>query len=121
MKGNRRTLKNWLGWRLCFLAALSFNISAQTEAVPTELNIVVLEGEGAVNHIRQRVTPEPKIRVEDEAHKPLSGAAVVFTLPTEGATGEFGNGSKTLVLSTDSNGQATAQGLRMNDIPGKIP
>jgi hypothetical protein len=46
---------------------------------------------------------------------------VVFTLPTEGATGEFGNGSKTLTVLTDSEGVAVAQGLRFNQIPGKVP
>ena len=43
----------------------------------------------------------------------------MFTLPTEGATGEFGNGSKTLIVTTDPAGQASAQGLRMNEMPGK--
>jgi hypothetical protein len=102
-------------------------VRAQTPPVqdqtppPTELNIVVIQGEGGVNKVRQRVTQEPIIQVEDESHKPISGAAVVFTLPTEGATGEFGNGSKTLTVVTDSRGQAAAQGLRVNQFPGKLP
>jgi len=105
---------------LCLLAAFSFEVSAQqAETIPTELNVVVVEGEGAVNSPGQRVTREPRIRVEDEGHRPVVGAAVVFTLPTEGATGEFGNGSKTLIAMTDRLGQAVAQGLRMNNIPGK--
>ncbi|HEV3199441.1 MAG TPA: hypothetical protein VGZ73_16165 [Bryobacteraceae bacterium] len=95
-------------------------VEAQT-TLPTELNIVVVQGEGALNKVRQRVTQEPIIQVEDENHKPISGAAVVFTLPTEGATGDFGNGSKTLTVLTDSRGQAAAQGLRVNQFPGKLP
>ncbi len=93
----------------------------QAQNPPTELNIVVVEGEGASNQVRQRVSREPVIRVEDENHQPITGAAVVFTLPTEGATGEFGNGSKSLTVTTDSQGRATAQGLRANQIPGKLP
>ena len=110
-----------MGWgRIGILALLCLRISAQqTETIPTELNVVVVAGEGAVNKGGQRVTPEPRIRVEDEAHHPIAGAAVVFTLPTEGSTGEFQNGSKTLVLTTDRAGEASAQGLRMNEVPGK--
>ena len=89
--------------------------------MPTALNLVVVEGEGASTNIRQRVTPEPMVRVEDEAHKPVSGAAVVFTLPTEGATGEFGNGSKNLTVMTDAEGQAKAVGLKVNQVGGKLP
>ena len=46
---------------------------------------------------------------------------MVFTLPTEGATGEFGNGGKTLTVLTDRSGTAAAQGLKMNPVAGKIP
>jgi hypothetical protein len=121
MTGNRSHARPLVGWgRVGIVTLLCLRISAQqTETIPTELNIVVVEGEGAVNKAGQRVTPEPRIRVEDEAHHPIAGAAVVFTLPTEGATGEFHNGSKTLVLTTDRAGEASAQGLRMNEVPGK--
>src|ERR1700751_107357 len=63
---------------------------------PAALNLLVVEGEGAINNIRQRVSRDPIVRVEDDNHKPIVGAVVVFTLPTEGATGEFGGGSKSV-------------------------
>ena len=94
-------------------------LSAQT--LPTELHIVVVQGEGSTTDIRQRVSTEPVIRVEDEKQNPVPGAVAVFTLPTEGATGEFANGSKTLTVPTDPRGQASASSLRMNGIPGKVP
>src|ERR1039458_4480390 len=103
---------------LSFLIAFP-PLHAQT--LPTELNIVVVEGEGAINNVRQRVAREPVVRVEDENHKPIAGAAVVFTLPTEGATGEFSNGGKSLTMITDSQGSATAKGLRLNQVAGKMP
>jgi hypothetical protein len=103
---------------LSFLITLT-PLPAQT--IPTELNIVVVEGEGAINNIRQRVARDPVVRVEDENHKPIAGAAVVFTLPTEGATGEFSNGAKSLTMITDSQGRATAQNLRLNPVEGKMP
>lgn len=114
-------LKYWtksLAFGLSFLIAFP-PLHAQT--LPTELNIVVVEGEGAINNVRQRVAREPVVRVEDENHKPIAGAAVVFTLPTEGATGEFSNGGKSLTMITDSQGRTTALSLRLNGVAGKMP
>ena len=72
-------------WTKSLALGLSFLITlphAHAQTMPTELNIVVLEGEGATNNVRQRVARDPVVRVEDENHKPIVGAAVVFTLPT---------------------------------------
>jgi hypothetical protein len=107
--------------------ALSLSIYAQLVAPPVlaqnppaEINIVVVNGEGAINNVGQRSTRDPAIRVEDESHKAVVGAAVVFSLPTDGASGEFGNGSKTLIVTTDPRGQATATNLKVNQVPGKL-
>ncbi|MCX6626015.1 MAG: hypothetical protein NTW28_00095 [Candidatus Solibacter sp.] len=103
---------------------LSFLIAfppLHAQLLPTELNIVVVEGEGAINNVRQRVARAPVVRVEDQNHKPIAGAAVVFTLPTEGATGEFSNGGKSLTMITDNQGLAAAQSLRLNQMAGKVP
>jgi len=111
-------------WTKSLALGLSFLITfppLHAQALPTELNIVVIEGEGATNNVRQRVARDPVVRVEDENHKPIAGAAVVFTLPTEGATGEFSNGAKSLTIMTDSQGRATAQSLRLNPVAGKMP
>jgi hypothetical protein len=88
---------------------------------PAALNLVVVEGEGAINNIRQRVSRDPIVRVEDDNHKPIVGAVVVFTLPTEGATGEFGGGAKNLTVSTDAEGLAKAAGLKLGGLGGKLP
>jgi hypothetical protein len=107
---------------LTFILIFSFAGSpVQAQTLPTELRIVVLQGEGATTDIRQRTSSDPIIRVEDEKQNPVSEAVAVFTLPTEGATGAFANGSKTLTITTDNRGQAAAIGLRMNGIPGKVP
>lgn|ERR1039458_7868416 len=97
----------------CILIAFP---TLQAQSFPTELNIVVVEGEGSINPVRQRVARDPLVRVEDENHN-----SVAFTLPTEGAIGEFGNGAKTLTVMTDRNGMAAAQGLNMNQVAGNIP
>jgi len=103
--------------------SLSFLIACPTagaQTLPTQLNIVVIEGEGAVNNVRQRVARDPLVQVEDENHKPIAGAVVMFTLPTEGATGEFGS-VKSLVVNTGEDGRATGANLKLNGMSGKIP
>jgi hypothetical protein len=109
-----------LGIALLFLVFTLGALPTWAQVPPTQLNIVVVAGEGAVNNIGQRALRDTSVRVEDENQKPISGAAVVFTLPTEGASGEFSNGSKSITVITDNQGIATAQGMKINEIPGKL-
>jgi hypothetical protein len=102
---------------ICLLALPSL---AAQEAPKPKLNIVVVEGEGAVNNIRQRLAREPIVRVEDENKKPLAGATVVFLLPKSGASGLFPNGTAMLTVTTDAKGQAIAAGLRPNSVVGQF-
>jgi hypothetical protein len=85
-----------------------------------KLNIVIVEGEGALNNIKQRVNREPIVQVEDENHKPIAGAAVVFFLPGSGPSGTFANGSQTLTVTTDASGRAAANGIRPNHQSGQM-
>ncbi len=87
---------------------------------PQKLNIVIVEGEGAINNIRQRTAREPIVQVEDENHKPIAGATVVFLLPNSGPGGTFPDGAQSLTVTTDSNGQAVAHGFRANNVSGKF-
>ncbi len=82
------------------------------------LNILVVEGEGAINNIRQRTARETIVQVEDENHKPVAGAVVTFTLPSQGAGGAFANGAQSLTVMTNAEGRAVAMGLRVNKIAG---
>jgi hypothetical protein len=84
-----------------------------------KLNLVVVEGDGAINNIRQRTAREPIVQVEDENHKPIAGAVVVFSLPSQGAGGTFAGGEHTLTVTTDSQGRAMARGLRPNNVKGQ--
>ena len=63
---------------------------------------------------------EPIVEVEDENHKPVAGAAVVFFLPTSGPSGTFANGSQTLTVTTDATGRASATGIHPNHVLGKM-
>ncbi|MDX1980595.1 MAG: hypothetical protein SFV51_10025 [Bryobacteraceae bacterium] len=87
---------------------------------PSKLRLEIVEGNGAINNIKDRVAREPVVRVEDENRKPVAGAVVVFTLPQNGASGAFTDGSRILTILTDSNGQAAARGLQPNTVAGKM-
>jgi hypothetical protein len=91
---------------------------AQEQAVGSQLRIIILEGDGAINNIRQRTAREPIVQVEDENRKPVAGAMVLFTLPDSGPSAVFPNGSKTLISYTDPKGQAKAKGLKPNSVAG---
>jgi hypothetical protein len=100
------------------LLLLASWLAASGQVAPM-LNLVVIEGDGAVNNIRQRTAREPVVQVEDENHRPVAGAIVVFTLPTHGAGGTFANGARTLTMVTDNNGRAVARGLKPNTTKGQ--
>lgn len=87
---------------------------------PTGLSINIVEGEGAINNIRQRVNREPIVQVEDQNHKPIAGAVVVFFLPDSGASGTFPDGSRMLMAVTDNQGRASARGIRPNGQSGPM-
>ena len=108
---------SFLIW-LLLLNLLSVPAWAQEPA--PQLHIVIVEGEGAINNIKQRVNREPIVQVEDENRKPIAGAAVVFLLPGEGPSGTFANGTKTLTTVTDSQGRAVASGIRPNGQTGPL-
>src|SRR4051794_12161535 len=75
--------------------------AALAQSLPPRINITVVEGEGASSSVRQRVSHDPVVKVEDDDHQPIAGAVVVFALPVSGPSGEFFNGTKTLTLVTD--------------------
>jgi hypothetical protein len=91
---------------------------AQAPAAPGKLFIQVLEGEGALNDIRGRTAREPIVQIEDENHKPIAGALVIFTSPSSGASATFSNGLTTFQTTTLEDGRAVATGFKPNGISG---
>jgi len=77
-----------------------------------KLRILVVDGEGAINNLKQRVAREPIVEVRDENDRPVGGAIVTFTLPNVGPSAVFPNGSRILLVTTDQRGQAVARGLQ---------
>ncbi len=110
--------------QVCLAVLLAFQLFVtqawgQQAPGPT-LNIVVVEGEGATNNVRSRANKEPIVRVEDQNHRPVAGAAVVFFLPAQGPGGVFANGTSSLTTTTDERGRAAARGAQFNQQPGPM-
>jgi hypothetical protein len=81
---------------------------APQTATKAALKIVVIEGEGAVNIIQQKTAVAPIVEVRDRNDQPVSGAVVRFAI--EKGRASF-NGARTLTVTTDAAGRATATGL----------
>ncbi len=84
------------------------------------LKIIIIEGEGATNNMKQRTAREPIVEVQDENNRPVGGALVTFALPNYGASGTFQGGSKLLTITTDANGRAVGNGFQPNTVKGDL-
>ena len=106
---------------LCFMISFDgLSPAAIAQDLPARIDILIVAGDGAASPVRQRVTQDPAVRIEDDDHRPVEGVPVVFALPVSGTSGEFANGAKTLAVITDKAGLATAHGLRTNEVPGTL-
>ncbi len=86
--------------------------------LPRSIQIVTLEGEGAVNSISARSVTQPVVEVRNENELPIEGATVTFELPAFGPGGTFPGGQRTLTTVSNSRGQAMARGFQINNLPG---
>ena len=85
-----------------------------------QMNILVLEGDGAINNVSKREPRDLVVQVRDGNRNPLPNAAVTFTLPAQGPSGEFFNKARILTTTADDQGRAVAKGMRPNLLPGKL-
>ena len=110
---------------LCCMLPVS-RLSAQLASAPAQvalqsIHIDILEGEGALNNIRQRDAREPAVQVTDENHKPVAGALILFTIHSgpNGAGATFASGqSLTFSATTGPDGIAHASSLQLAKSPG---
>lgn len=117
-----------IGGRLIALLAITLLVlepalplgAQEAAAPPKSLQIVILDDEAPLNNISERTAREPIVQVQDENHKPLAGAAVLFAIhpAAGGASAGFANGASTLTVVTNANGVARASGLVMNQVKG---
>jgi hypothetical protein len=93
-------------------------VAAGQGQAPPAFSILVIGGEGSINNVKQRTAREPIVEVRDRNNRPISGAAVLFEAPREGASGTFTGGSPALRVTTDAQGRATGQGFQPNTLQG---
>ena len=105
---------------LCLALIAQSSIPNATAQTTAGIKIVIVQGEGAVNNVKQRVAREPIVEVQDENNRPVVGALVLFTLPERGASGVFANGSHTMSVVTDAQGRAIGAGLKPNNVGGNF-
>ena len=104
---------------LIFAGLLPAQEAKPTETTP-KLNIIVISGDGAINNIKSRTARETIVEVQDENHKPIAGAAVVFLLPDSGPGLVSSNGTRMISTMTDAKGRAVARGLKPNGQSGRF-
>ena len=117
----KKLYERW-AWLLVtvLLTAQTAMVRAQN-APPMQLRITILDGEGSLNNIRERTAREPIVQVEDENHKPVAGALILFTIHGQGDAGAtFSNGLTTYQTTTDAAGKAVAKGLMPNGHAGSF-
>ncbi|MDZ7637512.1 MAG: hypothetical protein U5J83_04585 [Bryobacterales bacterium] len=105
---------------LLFASAAPAAIALGRQAAPAALRVEIVEGDGAVNNVRQRTAREPIVRVVDRNDRPVAGAAVMFLLPQSGAGGAFSGGAKALNVITNQQGLAVARGSQLNSVVGEF-
>ncbi len=91
-------------------------------AKPKVLLITIIEGEGALNDVRTRTAREPIVEVDDENHKPVAGALVLFSIDSGGSRTPFATfkGTQTLTVHTDAAGHAAASGFQVTAKKGNF-
>jgi hypothetical protein len=100
-------------------AQVASGATAPEPGQPRSLLITIVEGEGALNDIRSRTAREPIVQVDDENHKPVAGALVLFSLDKTGSSYASFGGASSLSVHTDAAGRAAANGLQITPHKGK--
>ena len=93
---------------------------ASDRRTPLRLTLIVAEGAGAINNIKKRSARETVVRVQDENHKPVAGAAVLFLLPSDGPGASFADGATSATVVTDKQGQAQLPRMQANQWAGSF-
>jgi hypothetical protein len=109
----QRQIRRFLSVLLCQLILCPFTFGGQQ----TGLKIIVLSGSGEENVINE-IPPQPlAVRVVDAGNRPVTGASVVFTAPSNGAGGAFPTGPSFNTVS-DEEGRALGLLYRPNSVEG---
>jgi hypothetical protein len=112
----KRRVLNCLHVTLCALVSWQPAVSVCSGESSETLNVIVVEGDGVINDIEQSTTRQAVVRVEDSSGAPVRGVAVAFTLPSQGATAVFSDGSKLLATLTKDDGTAVARIMKPSGV-----
>jgi hypothetical protein len=92
---------------VALLVALSAGLAEQPAA---GLQVVVLQGEDAINIIQQKTAVGPIVEVRDRNGLPVAGATVTFTIEG-GKLATFSGGTSTLTVATNAVGRAAVAAI----------
>jgi hypothetical protein len=95
-------------------------LPSDTQRPTSGLTITVLKGEGGRNSIKSRTGIPIEMEVRDNQNKSISGAQVIFHLPSFGASGSFPGGELTEHTTTGPDGHAVMTGFVPNSIEGRF-
>ncbi len=87
---------------------------------PLQIQLRIVVGDNAAYETESLGAKHLAVEVTDQAGAPVTGAAVTFRLPEEGATGFFADGSRSAVVYTTEQGQAAAPGIRWGGSTGTV-
>jgi len=104
-----------------FFLLLSFGLrSARGQDDQAGLRILIIEGDGALNNIKDKTLKPVVVEVQNNG-APAPGAVVTFTLPNQGPGGTFLNGTPSMTVNADALGRATSSGIHPNGAAGPMP
>jgi len=89
-------------------------------ARPLQIQLRMVVGDNTTQETGSLQGKKLSVEVTDEDGTPVSGVAVTFRLPEEGASGLFPDGSRSAVVYTTEQGQAAAPGIRWGANPGTV-
>jgi len=84
----------------------------RTPLPKTGVHIAILKGDHGVNVLKTKTAVTPVVEVRDANDQPVPGVSVTFTSPNDGPSVTFMNGSRSITVTTDPGGQASAIGLK---------
>jgi hypothetical protein len=91
---------------------------AQQSSDTFGLKLKIENGDNGSTAVKSTATEPIVVVVVDSKDQPVQGAVVVFSAPDHGAGGLFENENRTLTVTTDRNGRATASGYHVNSTAG---
>ena len=120
------SLKSSTSLALCCVLLPCGSVGAQSatssvaSAAPKALIISILEGEGELNDVRARTAREPIVQVEDENHRPVAGALVLFAISGNSPAGADFSGLSKLTVRTGADGRAVGRGFHVTRQTGNF-